>query len=66
MAKATEVRSAAQDPYSLPMQECVVCGKKLRAPFGRVSNGGWVCSKWCDMKYDETHAVTIPQGQPVG
>jgi hypothetical protein len=54
--KATAVGSEVPD---IPSQPCVECGKKLNAPWGRVSGGKWVCSSQCEMAWD-TKQHTLP------
>ncbi len=51
MSKATQVESVIP-----PLQggKCVICGKKLQAPWGRNGLNGmdWVCSDKCQKEYD--------------
>lgn len=46
---------ATAPDVGLVYHTCLMCERKIKAPWGRTPDG-WVCSKVCQDKYDREHA----------
>ncbi len=57
--KAHQVAAKEPESFDIAGQPCAECGRKLSAPWGRVSGGKWVCSKTCNdlHQHGMTHNV---------